>query len=103
MPSAITISPISTMAAFLRPMYCDNTPSGKRIKAPASIGTEIMKPFWAGESPYSSLMKGPMAPLSTQTAKQKSKYKNEAARVGQWPERKKVLKFDMGGWCGLLV
>lgn len=70
---AAMTSPISTIAARLRPMYCASTPSGKRISAPAMIGTEIMKPFWAGESLNSSLMKGAMAPFSTQIAKQKSK------------------------------
>lgn len=45
------ISAISTIAAFLRPMYCDSTPSGKRISAPARIGTEIMKPFCAASRP----------------------------------------------------
>ena len=39
------ISPISTIAALLRPMYCAITPSGKRISAPARMGTEIMNPF----------------------------------------------------------
>ena len=67
------IRPISTIAAFLRPMYCASTPSGKRISAPARIGTETMKPFWAAFSPNDSLMNGPIAPLSTQIAKQKSK------------------------------
>jgi len=64
---------ISTIAAFLRPMYCDSTPSGKRISAPARIGTDTMKPFWAALSWKLSLMKGAIAPFSTQIAKQKSK------------------------------
>src|ERR1700710_165746 len=89
------IRPISTMAAFLRPMYCESTPSGNRISAPAMIGTETMKPFCAALSPYVSLMNGAMAPLSTQIAKVKSKYRNEANSVGQWPERRNVLKSDM--------
>ncbi len=54
-------------------MYCDSTPSGKRISAPARIGTDSMKPFCAASSWKVSLMNGPMAPLSTQIAKQKSK------------------------------
>jgi hypothetical protein len=54
-------------------MYCASTPSGKRISAPARMGTEIMKPFCAGVRPKLSLMKGAMAPFSTQMAKQKSK------------------------------
>jgi hypothetical protein len=37
--------PISTCAAFLRPMYCERMPSGNRIRAPAMTGTEIMNPF----------------------------------------------------------
>ena len=61
------------MAAFLRPMYCDSTPSGKRISAPARIGTDTMKPFWAAVRLNVSLMNGAMAPFSTQMAKQKSK------------------------------
>ncbi len=71
--SATTIRPISTSAAFFRPMYWASTPSGKRINAPARIGTEIMKPFCAAVSWNASLMKGAMAPFKTQTAKQKSK------------------------------
>ena len=39
---------ISTSAAFLRPMYCDITPSGKRISAPARVGSEIMKAACCG-------------------------------------------------------
>ena len=67
-------------------------PSGKRIKAPANIGTEIMKPFCAAFRLKVSLMKGAMAPFSTQMAKQKSKYKKAASSVGQWPDFKNVLK-----------
>src|ERR1044072_2771875 len=91
------ISSISTIAAFLRPMYCDSTPSGKRIAAPARIGTETMKPFCAALRPKLSLMNGAIAPLSTQLAKQKSKERNDAASVGQCPERMKVLKLVMSG------
>ena len=40
--SATMMQLISTSAAFLRPMYCESTPSGKRINAPASVGSEIM-------------------------------------------------------------
>src|SRR4051812_31740538 len=87
---------ISTIAAFLRPMYCDSTPSGKRISAPARMGTETMKPFCAADRWKLSLMNGAIAPLSTQMAKQKSKYRKDANSVGQWPERTKVLKLDMG-------
>ena len=39
---------ISTSAAFLRPMYCESTPSGKRISAPASVGSEIMNAACSG-------------------------------------------------------
>ena len=42
--------PISTIAAFLRPIYCDITPSGNRISAPASVGIDIIRPVWAGVS-----------------------------------------------------
>ena len=87
----MTISAISTIAAFLRPMYCASTPNGNRIKAPARIGTEIMKPFCAASSLNVSLMKGAIAPLSTQIAKQKSKYKNAASKVGQWPDLRNAL------------
>ena len=31
-------------------MYCASTPSGKRISAPARMGTDSMKPFCAGVS-----------------------------------------------------
>ncbi len=41
----MTMADISTMAAFLRPMYCEKTPSGKRMKAPARVGTETMRPI----------------------------------------------------------
>ena len=34
----MTMADISTMAAFFRPMYCERTPSGKRMSAPASVG-----------------------------------------------------------------
>ncbi len=102
--SAATIRPISTIAAFLRPMYCARMPSGKRISAPARIGTEIMKPFSAALRLKLSLMKGAIAPFRTQIAKQKSKYRKEAARVGQWPALAKDLKSDIGvegaGWDG---
>ena len=54
-------------------MYCASTPSGKRISAPARMGTESMKPFCAASSWKVSLMNGPIAPFSTQMAKQKSK------------------------------
>ena len=63
---ATAISPISTSVAFLRPMYCDRMPSGKRISAPAMIGTDSISPFCAGESSKVSLMKGAIAPFSTQ-------------------------------------
>ncbi len=43
------IRPISTSVAFLRPMYWASTPSGKRISAPAKMGTESITPFWVGE------------------------------------------------------
>jgi hypothetical protein len=49
--SATAISAISTNVALLRPMYCASTPSGKRINAPAMIGTDSIKPFCAGVSP----------------------------------------------------
>ncbi len=39
------ISAISTSVAFLRPMYCASTPSGKRISAPAKMGMESIRPF----------------------------------------------------------
>ena len=42
---ATAIKPISTSVAFLRPMYCDNKPSGKRISAPAMMGIDSIKPF----------------------------------------------------------
>ena len=67
------ITLISVIAAFFRPIYWARTPSGKRISAPARIGSEIMKPVWAGESLKVSVMNGPMAPFRTQMAKQKSK------------------------------
>ena len=64
---------ISMSAAFLRPMYCEITPRGKRINAPARIGSEIMKPVWAGLRWNASDRNGAIAPFKTQTAKQKSK------------------------------
>ena len=59
------IMPISTMAAFLRPMYCDSTASGKRISALAMMGTDTMKPFGAAVRLKLSLMNGAIAPFST--------------------------------------
>ncbi len=44
------ITVISVIAAFLRPIYWARIPSGKRISAPARIGSEIMNPVWAGVS-----------------------------------------------------
>ena len=64
---------ISTSAAFLRPMYCDITPSGNRIRAPAKVGSEIINAACCGVRLYDFVMNGAIAPLSTQTAKQKSK------------------------------
>ena len=49
-------------------MYCDSTPSGKRISAPAMIGTDSIKPFCAGVRSKVSLMNGAIAPFSTQMA-----------------------------------
>src|SRR3989304_3466608 len=90
---AANINPISTSAAFFLPIYWDKTPSGKRISAPDIIGTEIINPFCAGLRLKYSLINGAMAPFSTQIAKQKSKYRNEANNVGGCPAFKKVLKF----------
>jgi hypothetical protein len=47
---AMPISPISTSVAFLRPMYCASTPSGKRISAPATMGMDSIRPCWAAVS-----------------------------------------------------
>ena len=74
---------ISIMAAFLRPMYCDRTPSGNRISAPAKSGTDNMNPVCAGLSASASVMNGAMAPFRTQIPRQKSKYRNDAKSVGQ--------------------
>src|SRR6516165_2675901 len=99
---AITIADISTMAAFLRPMYCESTPRGKRIKAPASVGTETIRPIWAGLRWNCSEIKGPMAPLRTQTAKEKSKYRKALSNVGGCPDLRNALKlamtFDVSVW-----
>ena len=70
---ATAIKPISTSVALLRPMYWASTPSGKRISAPAMIGTESISPFCAGESLKVSLMNGAIAPLSTQMQQEKVK------------------------------
>ena len=43
------------------------------MSAPASTGTDTMKPLSTSSSLNSALMNGAIAPLSTQTAKQKSK------------------------------
>ena len=40
-------------------------------------------------------MNGPMAPLRTQTAKEKSKYRKAAKRVGGWPDLRKAFMFAM--------
>ena len=70
---AMMMADISKTAAFLRPMYCEMTPRGKRMKAPARVGTETMRPICWGERWNCSEMKGPIAPFSTQMAKLKSK------------------------------
>ena len=54
-------------------MYCDRMPSGKRISAPAMIGTDTMKPRSAGDRWNDSVMNGAIAPFSTQIANVKSK------------------------------
>jgi hypothetical protein len=43
-------------------------------------------------------MNGAIAPLSTQMQHENVKYRNDAASVGQWPERAKTEKreLDMG-------
>lgn len=56
------------------------------------MGTETIKPFCAAVRLNASEMNGAIAPFSTQTAKQKSKYKNDANKVGAWPLFKKVPK-----------
>src|SRR5262245_40482324 len=95
---AKAISAISTSVAFLRPMYCDSTPSGKRISAPAMIGTDSISPFCAGDRPYASLMNGAIAPLSTQMQHENAKYRNDAANVGMCPARRKLwVAVDIDG------
>ena len=56
----------STRVAVLRPTYCANRPSGKRMMAPATIGMDSSRPFCAGLSWNCSLMNGAMAPFITQ-------------------------------------
>ncbi len=58
---------ISTSVAFLRPMYWASTPSGKRMSAPAKMGTDSISPTCEGVNPSDSLMNGAMAPLDTHT------------------------------------
>ena len=70
---AMTNVDISMSAEFFLPMYCEMTPSGNRSSAPAKIGIESMNPVSAGDNLKCSVMKGAIAPLRTQTAKQKSK------------------------------
>src|SRR3990167_10640590 len=89
------INPISIMAAFFLPMYCERSPKGNRMSAPAITGTDTIKPFSDGLKPNSSLMNGAMAPFKTQIAKQKSKYKSDVRSVPVWPDFKKSLKFVM--------
>ena len=79
---AAAINAISTSVAFLRPMYCDSKPSGKRISAPAMMGMDSIKPFCAGLRLKVSEMNGAIAPLSTQMQHEKEKYKNAAPNVG---------------------
>jgi hypothetical protein len=68
------IRPISTIAAFLRPMYCASTPSGKAHQRAGQDRHRDHEALLRGrELLNSSLMKGAMAPFSTQMAKQKSK------------------------------
>ena len=89
---ATAIKPISTSVAFLRPMYCDSKPSGKRISAPAMMGTDSISPFSAGLRLKVSEMKGAMAPLSTQMQQENEKYRNAAKRVGECPDLRNCLK-----------
>ena len=42
---------ISTKVADLRPMYCASMPRGKRISAPARMGTDSIRPCCAAVSP----------------------------------------------------
>ena len=94
---ATAIRPISTSVAFFRPMYCDSRPSGKRISAPAMIGTDSIRPFCAGLRPKVSEIKGAMAPLSTQMQQENEKYKNAANRVGECPDLRNCLKSSRHG------
>ncbi|MDT4860696.1 hypothetical protein FQZ97_952710 [compost metagenome] len=50
----------------MRPTYCASRPSGNRMIAPATMGMDSSRPFWAGVRLTSSLMKGAMAPFMTQ-------------------------------------
>ena len=89
---ATAISLISISVAFLRPTYCDSRLSGKRISAPAMIGTDSISPFCAGLRLKVSKMKGAMAPLSTQMQHENAKYRKAANRVGECPDLRNVLK-----------
>ena len=73
-------------------MYCDSTPSGKRISAPAMMGTDSIRPFCAGVRWKVSLMNGAIAPFSTQMQHENAKYRKAANSVGAWPVRRKFLK-----------
>jgi hypothetical protein len=50
------------------------------------VGTETIRPVWAALNLKLSEMNGPMAPFKTQTANEKSKYRNAASNVGGWPD-----------------
>src|SRR5471032_3348007 len=94
---AVEIRLISTSVARLRPMYCESTPSGNLNNAPATIGTDSIRPFCAGLRWKVSLMNGAIAPFNTQVQHEKAKYRNAANSVGAWPVRRKFLKWVMAG------
>ena len=66
-------------------MYCEQMPSGKRISAPAMMGMDSIKPFYAGLGLNVSEMKGAIATWSTQMQHENEKHKNAANSEGAWP------------------
>jgi hypothetical protein len=82
-------------------MYCDSTPSGKRMNAPAKVGTETIKPVCAADSLNASDMNGPMAPFNTQTANEKSKYRKAASKVGGCPDFRNSFALAIKSLLGL--
>ena len=70
-------------------MWSASMPSGTRSRAPNSTGMATTVNFCDTSRAMSCAMYSDSGPSTTHTMKLKSKYKNAASSVGQWPLRRK--------------